>query len=256
MHHFGHCPVCHTRITSDRFIGQSIVCGCGWTHTPSVKTKTNPFTDSVCLSIFAFAFFMVSLLVHIIHWDTHSLRILPLKAKQVLAIASTEDLKQITDICNMRSKWACAEASLSQMSILEPNSLDILEQLAGLQVKMSKTQAASETYAQYFRKDGRNPIIAFEYAKVLARLGKASEAAGYYEYVLKTIDKNQQIPIARNYIKFLISENQYNKAQQLIHKYRKSSKQAVYFMKNELELIELKLKDNVARHDTLKIKEI
>lgn len=246
MTQFGHCPACGTQIPQDRYVGESVVCTCGWTNSTRAKKELAKQTDRTVMTISLFATLLVASFIQVVNWDKYSLSIIPLKAKQALGMASVGDYSEIAQICMERKKYDCAEKAYFGAFERNPQDLTHLEKLGDLQVKQDLMLSAAQTYETYFKSGGGDLMAKFNYAKALAATKDYKKADQYFRDVLKAKPETMQITVTRHYIEMLVSTNELQKAKNVIDHFRKQGSNTSLFMKKEYDEINQKLSRKVA----------
>ncbi len=189
-------------------------------------------------ALVGFTLVFVGGLLHILNWDKYSLEILPVKTKQIIGMASVEDLKKIADICEVRRKFPCQQTALWQMFQRDPKQKEILVELGKLQMDSDDFNGALRTYSAYFTSNGKSIDARYEYARALAETGKPKEAKKHFQYVLSVNRDPISTPeMARTYVKFLIKNKDYVTAKNVIVTTRRTNRSAAYFLEKELKVI-------------------
>lgn len=246
MTHFGHCPACGTEIPPERQFNESIICECGWNASLKNKKESSKQIDRICISIALFAALLIGSFIHTVNWDKHFFTIIPLKAKQTLSVATADELRQISEICTDRKKWACSEEALKAAHQVDPADLTHLELLGSLQVKQNNMLSASKTYSIYFSNNGTNLDAKYNYAKALAAINDVKKAEKYFKDVLRAKPAILQITVTRHYISMLVKNDQLSKAKKVIEHFRRQGSNTGLFMNKEYKSIKQKLSRKVA----------
>lgn len=241
MLEFGCCPRCGAEITNDRFIGGTIVCGCGWSKSVRSEATNRRNMDRTCASIVLIGGLLIASFLQAVNWDKYFFTIIPLKAKQVVGVASLNDLEQIAQICQERKKHECVEKSYVSISRLEPGNLTNLLRLGELQYKRQRFALAIETFGRYFQNKGDSAEAAFLYAQSLAHEKKYSEAGQFYRFALSKKDTVMPVTYVRSYVQMLVEAQKLQQAKSTILAYRKRSNSANLFMNKELTEIRTRL---------------
>jgi tetratricopeptide (TPR) repeat protein len=246
MTQFGHCPACGDNIPQDRYVGESVICRCGWSNSTKAKKEVAKQTDRTILAIAVFAAFIVASFIQVVNWDKYFFSIIPLKSKQMLSLASTTDFVRIAEICMERKKFDCAEQAYFGAYEANPKDLTHLEKLGDLQVRQELMLSATKTYDTYFASGGANIDAKYNYAKALAATNNTEKAEQYFREVLMAKPDTLQITVTRHYIEMLVKNNDLQKAKRVIEHFRKQGFNTSLFMKKEYEEIQQKLSRKVA----------
>ena len=238
---FGHCPRCGNEITSERIVGGTLVCECGWTRSLRSDSVNRSNVDRTCASIIVIGGLLIASFLHAVNWDTHFFAIIPLKAKQVAGLAQPADLEKIATICMERKKHDCVERALVDISRIQPMNLENLSRLGQLQYKRDRLNNAAATFAKFFHLKGKSLDATYTYAQTLTRLKRFEEADRHFKAALKMKDNVLQVTVIRNYVQMLVAANRLQDAKSTILRYRKDSASANLFMSRELEDIRARL---------------
>jgi len=248
MTHFGHCPACGTEISHERQFDGITICECGWTSSVQHDNAQTKMNDRVCISIAFFAALLVGSFIQVVNWDSYSITIIPLKVKQISAIATVEELNQIAEICLDRKKLNCTEEAYQQIFELDSEQHETLAKLGELQIKRGHMADAVKTYDRYFGMSSVRPSLdsQFQYAKALAATSQTKKAEKYFKRVLKAKPDVLQITVTRHYIQMLVENEEFSKAKATLEHFRKQGTNTKMFMEKEYREIKQKLKRNVA----------
>lgn len=244
------CPKCESTITSDKIIGQTVYCNCGWTAMlePQFKDKkTTLKTSSLMLIV---ASFLVVSFIHGVNWDHHFFSIIPLKIKQTIGTASSHDLKEIAAICTERRKYSCAEEAYLQLVKQEPQPTETMAELGELQFRMERYPAAIESYTNYIEaKEDSSDIqkeldANYNLAIAYTRTGQFDQADIYFKKTLEKKPNVIQVTVIQKYVEMLVEANRLEDAKKVITTYRKKSTARESFMEKEYKDIQERLKTN------------
>jgi tetratricopeptide (TPR) repeat protein len=189
-------------------------------------------------ALVGFTLVFVGGLLHILNWDKFAFEIIPIKTKQIVGMASVQDLQKIAEICEVRRKYPCQQTALWQAFQKDPSQKEILVKLGELQMDTEDYTAALRTYTAYFKANGKDIGARFEYARALSETGKPKEAKKQFQYVLSVSRDPIQTPeMARVYVKFLIKTKDYATAKHVIVSTRRGNRSAAYFLEKELKAI-------------------
>ena len=236
------CPRCACQVSSERTSEAVIVCdNCGYTaEGPQVRfdLKTDKKTIKVITAISAL--FGISL-VHSSHWAGSALEIIPLKAKQMAGMATTEDLRQIADICIARVKQDCTETALAQLSEMDPTDIEVRAELASFLMRSGDAKRAEAYFSQYFQAGGVSAEAAYEMAQLLAKQNRIDEASKYFDIALISKPDSLQVTIVQAYVKMLMSNSRFIEARTVIDSVRNQGESAKAFMTKEYDEINAKM---------------
>ncbi len=234
------CPTCQNPIDTERIIQHKAYCECGNIVDLSVENETS--NDLVLLKRLALLVIVGTLIAaHCIAWGSYSFDILPLKAKQLVGVASLENLQTIASICETQKHWACeiqALADLYQKSENETSTgakptLGYLARLAHVQSNHNEQEQANSNYALYIHDGGSDPAVRLEYANLLASMGDVADARTQFAYLVNRRSPKPQFEVAREYVHFLMKNHDYPTAKNVIRRYRRFGPTASLFLNDE-----------------------
>lgn len=241
------CPVCQSKIPDNRTLGGIIICQCGWTASQKAKIHEKKIADRSCITLVSICILLVSIFIQAANWDKYFFTIIPLKTKQLLGMSNQSDLNAIIRICAERKKQQCTEEAMKQ-SFDKSKDLKTLGLLGQMQYQRKAFDKAVATLGLYFKAGGKQPEVAFDYARTLGSLGQTREAIRYYKYALNTKQELLRISITRSYAELLIQANLLREAKTVIKAFRKVGASSSMFMESELKEIEDRLNRKVARN--------
>lgn len=236
MLEFGACPQCKLDISEERKKQTPMICNhCGYTHSTGktgnvVKDGERRTTQLFC----GIAVFIVASYIQMSNWDSHSLEIIPLKAKETLGMKSVEDSNRLAEICLELKKWDCTEAEYLTVAKQDPTQV---LRLANFQMKRGKFNEAAQTFYSFFQAGGQDLEASYSYAKALTKLGEVDEAVKYFDQVLAARPDVRQVTVVQNYVKLLMEHQRYDQAKALIVGIRKQDPTADMFMESEFKEI-------------------
>jgi len=241
MLQFGHCPRCASEITSERIIGGTIVCECGWTRSIRSDTVDRSNIDRTCASIIVIGGIVIASFLHAVNWDKYFFTIIPLKVAQIIGTADAGDFERIASICEERKKHDCVEKAYMGIVRVQPANLENLNRLGQLQYKREKYQEAVQTFTKYFAQKGKDVHAAYSHAQALVKLKRYEDAGKYFRFALAQKEDVIQVTVVRAYVQMLVTSNKLRDAKSTILAYRKKSASANMFMTKELEDIQARL---------------
>jgi tetratricopeptide (TPR) repeat protein len=235
MLEFGACPRCKQDVSPDRRNQSPVICNnCGYipsTLPVSVKAETEKRVIAIFAPICALVLFSY---IQLMTWDSHSIEILPLAAKQTLGISSVADNDRYAEICMDLKKWDCVEINYAKVAAADPTKLP---RLGNFQMKRAKYNEAAQSYFAFFKSGGNDLEASYNYAKALAQLGQVDEATKYFEQVLAARPDVLQVTVVQNYVKLLLDHQRYEEARKLIADIRSRGPETGSFMEAEYQKI-------------------
>ena len=224
------CPVCGAKLNK---ASHTVFCKCGW-HKSLNKKKEMAIQKQIVKGIFIAGFGLMTSIIYLGTWGSHSLSIIPLKARQWTGQLNEQSFDKLKSICMDMKKYNCVEKAYSSF-FKSSGKLDVLEQLGEFQYRRKKINLASKTYNQYFTKKGRSVKAAYNYARVLEKQGHVNEALSYYKYALSVRPHKVQITVMRSYIDLLMKSGQRRKARAVLLKFKPILKRSNSLVQQEYD---------------------
>ena len=224
------CPVCGAKLNK---AGHTLFCKCGW-HKSLNKKQQMAIQKHITKGILIAGFGLMSSIMYVGNWGSHSLSIIPLKARQWTGQLNTNSFNKLKNICMELKKYNCVESAHSSF-FRASNKLEVLEQLGEFQYRRKKFDSAGKTYNQYFTKKGRSVKSAYNYARVLEKQGHVDSALSYYKYALSVRANTVQITVMRAYIDLLMKAGQQSKAKAELLKFKPILKRSGSLVQQEYD---------------------
>lgn len=220
-----HCQICYQTPTT---------CSCyGKKSTKKMKgTEARSVGLMVLIGVFLVAGFL-----HVINWDTHSVRILTLNLKSITGLASAADYKEKAIICMERRKYSCAESELKASLSLAKSDQDSWARLGVLQYKMGKTNEAILALEAYESVGGQDLDTRYTLAKAYLAEKKAPQAIRTLKSLIAEKPETLQVTVTRSYVEALIQANRLSQAKNIIERTRKQSASFNQFMSAEYKAV-------------------
>ncbi|MBX7232607.1 MAG: hypothetical protein K1X29_11030 [Bdellovibrionales bacterium] len=235
------CPRCSSPIQSNRVIGGTVVCQCGWSQ--SIRSEwaeqRNVLKNSI--GIVFFGGLLIWGFIHSVHWDHHFFTIIPLKAKQFMGSAEIKDYEKMAQICLERRKTACVEEAYYALVKKDPNNINYLNRLGHFLGQQKKWQQASDVFSSYFRLKGEDADAAYVFALSSTKLKKYDLANQYFLFALNRKQHVVPVTIVRSYVQMLMEAKKFQQAKSVIIEYRQKITNASLFMNKELDEIQSRL---------------
>lgn len=231
-----HCPRCQQDFPEDRRNSVVVVCSsCGWTPADSNKSVDQSLHKKFGIIATGIAIFFTAGFIQTVEWDNHAFEVIPLKVKQTLGAASSEDLSRIGEICIERSKLACTEQAFKEMAQRNPEDY---ARLGKFQFQRGLFKDSAWAYSKYFEKNGQDIEARYYFARSLGEIGQVDDAVAQYDYVLSTKPETLQVTVIQHYVKMLMNNQRFDQAKALIDTVREKSATNAYFMNDEFKRIE------------------
>lgn len=210
--------------------------------TQTSNRDSNPIFPLVFLSLF-----LLLAIHHIFQWDVYGIEIVQLKTRESLSKLTPQDLSRIIFICQTRAQAGCLEKYQRMKAEKLQSPTPYFELATYFSAKHSDKGLVY--FAEYFRNKGDDPRAAFEFAKLLEKNGRHSDALKYFDYAVHKTQKTEPILI-RSYVTALIRNNQWLEAKMWIERVRRMSRESVYFMEPEMLSIERKISSRTSTTKT------
>lgn len=236
MLEFGSCPRCKLDIAPERKLAKPVICNhCGYTSgNDQIVHDEIEKKNIVAFSILSA--FVIAAHIQLLNWDSHSLNIIPIAAKEMVGLSSAADHEAKAAICMDLKKWDCVEASYIETAKVDPS---LWRRAGDFQMKRAKYAEAARSYYPLFQSGEAQDIeVSYNYAKALAKIGQVDEAVAYFDAILAARPDVLQVTVVQNYVKLLMDHQRYDQAKVLISKVRQSSGPAGdSFMNEEFDKI-------------------
>lgn len=234
------CPSCFKSIPATQSYEGVYICECGQrvaSRNPNDKAASKSSFWLVVLGIFVLAGFL-----HAANWDNHFFEIIPLKTKQLLGVASLNELEKIAAICEDRKKNFCQEQALSEAFAIDNKKRDRLIKIAELQISRSGYEDSTNTLSKYFKAGGKDRLARYNLAVSLAKTGKTTEAKKQLHYLVFSTKGSLDAQAARTYVSLLMESGDYQTAQKVVRHCRGLGNNTAMFLETEWKEIQKKLK--------------
>ena len=236
-----YCPKCFSAVDTEQSFGGICVCKCGQVvHLDRREKKKSHKTTSTNIWMYAIAVLFMAGTLQIVHWDTYSIAIIPLKAKQYTKKASIDDLKKITEICKFRAKLNCQEEALLALYEKEANA-EYLIRAGEIQLLTDSYEAAVHSLGAALQLKPKNEKLRYNYAKALMGFGDNLSAAKQLHYLVFKDRRSTNVKAAADYVNLLIESNDFRLAKKVIVSTRLKAKHANMFGHKQLKLVNKKI---------------
>ena len=224
------CPVCGAKLNK---AGHTVFCKCGWNKSFNNK-QLMAMQKQIAKGLFIAGFGLMSTIIYIGNWGSHSFSIIPLKARQWTGQLNTQSFDRLKNICMELKKYNCVEKA-HRSFFNSSDKLEVLEQLGEFQYRRKKINSASNSYNQYFTNKGRSVKAAYNYARVLEKQGHVDSALSYYKYALGVRPNTVQITVMRSYIDLLMKAGKRSKAKAELLKFKSILKRSGSLVQQEYD---------------------
>ncbi len=223
------CPICASQAL--KRVGDTVSCQCGW-YKSFNKVHSSRLQSKVVKNLFIAGFMLMGVVFYVNQWGSHSLSIMPLKARQWTGLLNQDSYKKLQSICMQLKKYNCVE-SVHYSYFRSSKDLQALHSLGELQYRRGAFNKAGDTYKMYFNKEGRGVKPAYNYARILEKLGHNKHALKYYKYALSADKKIVQVSVMRAYINLLVKQGFKSKAAKELKAFKKLVKRSTAYVQQE-----------------------
>lgn len=237
MTNHGYCPQCKLEVTDSRSLPFFICPHCGFTHNKSDKTSQNEVSKRFIKWSVGLSAVMVISFVHAVNWDNFFFEVIPLKAKQIVGMASAQDYGRLAEMCKVRKDSECVENMLTSKVQSDSKDIEILTELGQVQFQRNKFKESAQTLKRYFDNGGLNMDASYTYARALGQIGMVDESAQFYQRVLDSKPETMQISVTQNYVRMLMDAGRADQAKKVIESIRVKGSNAAMFMESEFQQI-------------------
>lgn len=238
---FGACPVCLSQIPEHRLSQGINACeACGWIESRNFHQVENNLQKRTIKAFGIVTALFVGAFIHAVNWDSYFFTIVPLKAKDVIGMASESDLNEIAEICRARKKHECVESTLTTLSVKYGHNLNYLAELGKAYYLNKKFPESVAAYSQFFTKGGNDVNAGFQFAQSLSETGQVDDSIRYFRYVLDSKPDTLQISVTHAFVKMLMKHERYELAEEIIQSIRKQGENTALFMEDRLKEIQTK----------------
>lgn len=233
------CPRCSQALAEDRVSADVVVCNhCGFSPETRAIEKQQQYEKQYVKALVVAAFFIVASYIHVVEWDQYFFSIIPLKMRQIVGSASSEDLRRIVQICEVRLKHTCVERALAELSNKEPSNSDVMYELGEIQRKTGQPAAAVASYRAHFARGGNSAEAAYQLARIMEFNGQYSDAQEFYARALMARPEVVQVTVVQAYVDMLLKLGKKAEAKGIIDDVRKKKgPEARQFMAKEYDSI-------------------
>lgn len=177
---------------------------------------------------------LIGTIVQIVSWDKYALTAIPLQFREVVFASSPSDWEAKSEMCWDLKDWDCVESAYESAARLDHQKYNRLGQYLMRRLKFEK---AADSFSNYFQNGGKDREAAFAYAKALAEMQRDSESEKYFEIALNDKKSTLNVPVVISYVRLLMRNGKFARAQRLIETVRDQNPTGVQFMDSEYHQI-------------------
>lgn len=233
----GTCPICSQPIPRERLSEGTVVCPCGWTD-PSMTYKAEDAMEKKnIITLIVAALILAGGYAHLVNWGSYATSIPFTKVAQLTGMLSKEGYQNLAQACIELNKWNCAKDAFLDL-YRSKKDVEGLSGLAYLQTRLLETDAASATFASYFKVGGKDGLSALRYAKLLEEKGQIDEALKYYELSVTARPLDLPVQATTAIVRLLMKQGRYEDALARITEFHESAGNAKGYLNTELAQLE------------------
>lgn len=237
MTNHGYCPQCKLEVTDNRSLPFMVCPHCGFTQNKSFQASQQEVSKRFIKWSVGISAVMVIAFVHAVQWDTFFFEVIPLKAKQIVGMASAEDYGRLAEMCKVRKDSECVESMLISKVQADSKNVETLAELGQVQFLRNKYKESAQTLKKYFDNGGLSMDAAYTHARALGHVGMVDESALFYQRVLDAKPDTMQISVTQNYVRMLMDAGRPDQAKKVIESIRVKGENAGMFMESEMQQI-------------------
>lgn len=237
----GFCPACASQVPTNRILGGTAVCRCGWTSNESQTKKDLQLQKKTIIVYMVFATVVLLGYAHLLNWGAYAFGIPFLKAAQAVDVVSASGLETIIEACYANAKWSCVDQAHLDL-FRKTGNPETLARLARFQIRTNRLPQAAATFEDYARAGGQDANASFDYAQLLEKSGQSAQALEWYG---KAVDNSQErLPVRAmtGLLRLLKSDGRYQEAYDRLVAFQKSSGNGTEFFGGELKELETLIK--------------
>lgn len=237
MTNHGYCPQCKLEVADLRSLPFLVCPHCGFTQNKNAQTSQNEISKRFIKLSIGISAAMVIAFMHAVKWDTFFFEVLPLKAKQIVGMASAEDYGRLAEMCKVRKDSECVEDMLISKVQADTKNIEVLAELGQVQFQRNKFKDTAQTLKRYFDNGGLSMDASYTYARTLGQIGMVAESSVFYQRILDSKPETLQISVTQNYVRMLMDNGRADQAKKVIESIRIKGSNAAMFMESEFQQI-------------------
>ena len=238
------CPLCQSDLSEAVHVGGEAFCHCGWSSAKETAKAEYKEDGRRATTLALSSLLFVAGFSGYLYLTTVAGQIFLIKQKISFGMAAPNELQSLADRCLQLGDEDCALQTLKAASLLQPEKLDLLLNLARFQSEMNQHEEAAITYKTYLEKGGEDPDVVYRVGKALAMAGKREEAARYYEAAMADTPGSLNLSAIRGLVRLHIEEGRLGEAKGLIAHFNKETNSQTAYFSDELKMIEMATSTN------------
>ncbi len=220
------CPKCNSKTA----FGQ--VCICGYGTQDSLVTLVEKNNRTIYSAYVVFSLILILSYMHILNWGPFALEVPALKAQHYLGVLNSKGYSKLAQACVARGKEQCAKQAYIDM-FNRTKDVEALALLAQIETRTHEPEVAAKTYEAYYKKGGKNPRVALQYALLLEQLHKYDASIHYFRLSIQQNPDTLAVFATGELLRILMAQQKYTKAQSLIESFWASAENAKGYFNTE-----------------------
>ena len=220
------CPKC----TSNIAFGQLCICGYGAKDSLQVVLEKR---DRTVIGAYIVTSLIIMLAyMHILNWGPFAFQAPLLKTEHFIGILNGKGYVKLAAACSARAKEQCAKQAYVDM-YNHTKDIEAISMLAQLEVRLHETEVAVKTFEAYYKKGGKNPNVALQYAMALEQVHSYDASVRYLLLSIKQNPDKLSVVATGELLRILIAQQKYAKAQNIIENFWASAENAKGYFNTE-----------------------
>ncbi len=235
------CPVCGQEIGSDRRLGETVVCSCGYTDERARARAERACENRSIIGFMVVCASLVVLFAHAVNWGGHMWSIPVLKVQQMTGTISAQGLERVIQACFDQGKWDCVQETHAALYKKTSNPA-VLSRLADFRLRLNRADDALLTYDWYVRAGGRDSEALYRYADLLEKSGEKAQALEFYAKSVAGSGERLPVRAMSGLLRLFMQEGRYQEAADHLKAFHESAGNAKDYFASEAEAIQENLK--------------
>ncbi len=220
------CPKCSSNIV----FGQLCICGYGAKDSLQIVLEKR---DRTVIGAYTVTSLVIMLAyIHILNWGPFAFQAPLLKTEHFIGILNGKGYVKLAAVCLARAKEKCAKQAYIDMYNRTKN-IEAIAMLAQLEVRLHETEVAVKTFEAYYKKGGKNPDVALQYALALEQVHDYDASVRYLMLSIKQNPDKLSVVATGELLRILIAQQKYAKAQSIIENFWASAENAKGYFNTE-----------------------
>ncbi len=220
------CPRCSSQMA----FGQ--VCVCGYGAKDSLVLALKKRDRSVFAAYILFSIILALAYVHLQSWGPYALQVPLLKAEHMFGILDAKGYMKLAEACIARGKEKCAKQAYIDM-YLRTRDIEAIALLAQLEVKTHEADVALETFDAYYKKGGKDPKVALQYALALESEHNYNASIRYLKLSIQQNPDKLAVSATGELLRILLAQQKYSQARNILDNFWASAENAKGYFNNE-----------------------